>query len=446
MLVSLLDPNDTIAAIASPAGPALRGIIRLSGPESWSIATDGFTAEVDRPLPTRAELRCGVLRVAGLRPAIPASIAFWPAPRTYTGQQLAEVHTLGAQPVLECVLAHYLGLGARLAEKGEFTLRAFLAGRIDLTRAEAVLSVIDARSPSQLDAALEQLAGGLSSSIDELRDRLLDLLAHIEAGLDFVDEEDVDMIARESLARQIAESSAAISEIVSRFRGRDRPGDCPKVVLAGPPNAGKSRLFNALIGSSEAIVAPIPGTTRDYLSRRVRLDGLEVELIDTAGIQAPTDSIEQDAQDAGARQADIADLVIRCHSGDTRLIGPEPSGRARLDIWTKSDLAPAPHGMLSTSSVRGDGIESLKRSIASALRTSVLDSDPLSATGARCRDGLESAANSLLLAAERLRIGGEEELVSIDLRHSIDELGKVVGAVVTDDILDRIFQRFCIGK
>jgi tRNA modification GTPase len=444
--VSLLDPDDTIAAIASPAGPALRGILRLSGPAAWSIASHGFVAEVDRPPPKHAESRRGVLRVNGLRPVIPASIAFWPAPRTYTGQQLAEVHTLGTQPVLECVLAHYLGLGARLAEKGEFTLRAFLAGRIDLTRAEAVLSVIDARSPAQLDAALDQLAGGLSTAIDALRDRLLDLLAHVEAGLDFVDEEDVDMIARESLARQIAEASAAISGIVARFRGRDRPGDCPKVVLAGPPNAGKSRLFNALIGSSEAIVAPIPGTTRDYLSRRVLLDGLEVELIDTAGIQDAVSAIEQDAQAAGAKQIDIADLVIRCRSADTSLSGSEPSARALLDVWTKSDLASAPAGMTATSALRGEGIEPLKRAIASALQTALLESDPLSATGARCRDGLLSASSSLLLAAERLRIGGEEELVAIDLRQSIDELGKVVGAVVTDDILDRIFQRFCIGK
>jgi tRNA modification GTPase len=444
--VSLLDPNDTIAAIASPSGPALRGIVRLSGPDAWSIATDGFTPDDDRPLPTRAEMRHGTLRVSGLRPLIPASIAFWPEPRTYTGQQLAEVHTLGAPPVLECVLAHYLGRGARLAEKGEFTLRAFLSGRIDLTRAEAVLSVIDARSPSQLDAALEQLAGGLSSSIEVLRDRLLDLLAHVEAGLDFVEEEDVDMIARESLARQIAESSASIAAIVARFGGRDRPGDCPRVVLAGPPNAGKSRLFNALVGSSEALVAAVPGTTRDYLSRRVRLDGLDVELIDTAGIQDAANAIEQAAQEGTARQADVADLVIRCHSGDTSFNGSEPLGRLGLDVWTKSDLAPAPEGMLATSSVRGEGIEPLKRVVAAMLRTSLLDSDPLSATGARCRDGLVRASESLLQAAERLHVGGEEELVAIDLRQSIDELGKVVGAVVTDDILDRIFQRFCIGK
>jgi tRNA modification GTPase len=254
------------------------------------------------------------------------------------------------------------------------------------------------------------------------------------------------MIARESLAGQIAEASAAISEIVGRFHGRDRPEDCPKVVLAGPPNAGKSRLFNALIGSPEAIVAPIPGTTRDYLSRRVLLDGLEVELIDTAGIQHAADAVERAAQDAGARQTDIADLVIRCHSADTSLSGSEPLGRAQLDVWTKSDLAPAPAGMTATSSIRGDGIESLKQSIAAALRASLLDSDPLAATGARCRDGLLNASEGLALAAERLRIGGGEELVAIDLRHSIDELGKVVGAVVTDDILDRIFQRFCIGK
>ena len=176
------------------------------------------------------------------------------------------------------------------------------------------------------------------------------------------------------------------------------------------------------------------------------LDGLEVELIDTAGIQDATDPIESAAQAVGARQAEVADLVIRCHSGDTSVSGSVPSGHACLDVWTKADLASAPAGMRATSSIRGEGIDSLKQAIASNLRTSLVDADPLSATGARCRDRLQSASSSLLLAAERLRIGGEEELVAIDLRQAIDELGKVVGAVVTDDILDRIFQRFCIGK
>lgn len=441
-----LDTNDTIAAIASPSGPALRGIVRLSGPDAWSIACSGFTAADDRPLPRRPEWRAGSLHVDGLRNAIPASIAFWPAPRTYTGQQLAEVHTFGAPPVLECVLAHFLGRGARLAEKGEFTLRAFLSGRIDLTRAEAVLAVIDARSPAQLDAALEQLAGGLASSIDALRDRLLDLLAHIEAGLDFVDEEDVDEIARESLSRALAEASSEVAAIVATLKSRDRPSDCPRVVLAGPPNAGKSQLFNALVGSDEALVAPIAGTTRDYLSRRVRFDGLEVDLIDTAGIQDAANPIETAAQEAGARQASAADLVIHCYSHDTDIGISTECDRTGIAVWTKADLAPPPAGMSATSAVLGEGIAPLKVTIAAALRRVLVDSDPLSATGARCRDGLIRAAEGLREAAERLQVGGEGELVAIDLRQSIDELGKVVGAVVTDDILDRIFQRFCIGK
>jgi tRNA modification GTPase len=359
---------------------------------------------------------------------------------------LAEIHTVGSPPVLDCVLAHCLALGARPAEPGEFTLRAFLSGRIDLTRAEAVLSVIDARTPSQLAAALQQLAGGLSSSIDALRDRLLDLLAHVEAGLDFVDEEDVDEIARDSLAGQLATASADVAAIAAQLGGRDRPSDCPRVVLAGPPNAGKSRLFNALVGESDALVSPVAGTTRDYLSRRVLADGIEIELVDTAGFGSAANSIETAALAVGARQATDADLLIRCHATDSATVEIPVANRQTLDVWTKSDLATPAAGWPATSAERGEGIDELKSKIASILRRQALDSDPLSATGARCRDGLERASEGLRLAAERLQLGGGEELVAIDLRQSIDELGRVVGAVVTDDILDRIFQRFCIGK
>src|SRR3954466_1687686 len=204
--MSSLDPTDTIAAVASPPGPGFRGLIRLTGPDAWPIALSGFSPDRVSPLPTRADWRTGRLVVDGLRPSLPASIALWPGPRTYTGQPLAEIHTVGSPPLVNLVLAHCLTRGARLAEPGEFTLRAFLSGRIDLTRAEAVLGVIDARTPAQLAAALEQLAGGLAGPIARLRDRLLDVLAHLEATLDFVDEADVDPLGRDALAADLADA------------------------------------------------------------------------------------------------------------------------------------------------------------------------------------------------------------------------------------------------
>ena len=445
--MSLLDPADTIAAVASPPGPGFRGLVRLSGPDAWPIALAAFTPDRAEPLPARPERRTGHLAVDGLRPPLPSAIALWPGPRTYTGQPLAEIHTVGSPPLVQLVLAHCLARGARPAEPGEFTLRAFLSGRIDLTRAEAVLGVIDARTPAQLDAALRQLAGGLAGPIAALRDRMLDVLAHLEANLDFADESDVDPLGRSAMAGDLAASSAEVAALSGRLRARDRPEGHPRVVLVGPPNAGKSRLFNALLGESRALVSPRAGTTRDYLSALCDCDGLTVELIDTAGIEPASDPIGDRAQALRAEQSLRADLLLACASPDIPEPPPTDPDRPHLRVWTKSDLSPHPGpDTLSTSAATGDGLPALRRAIASTLRDRSADGDLPSSTAARCRDNLARASQSLQSASETLLAGGGDELVAIDLRQAVDDLGKVIGAVVTDDILDRIFRRFCIGK
>ncbi|MEO6811375.1 MAG: GTPase [Isosphaeraceae bacterium] len=442
-----LDPQDTIAATASPPGSGLRGLVRLSGPSAWEIALVGFTPDrPEEPSPRRPTWLDGRLAVEGLRPLLPASIALWPGPRTYTGQPLAEVHTVGSPPLLNLVLAGCLTRGARHAEPGEFTLRAFLSGRIDLTRAEAVLGVIDAANPAALDAALEQLAGGLASPIARLRDRFLDVLAHLEAGLDFVDEADVDPLGRAALAFELAQGADEIASLADRLQGRDRPEGLPRVVLVGPPNAGKSRLFNALLGGPHALVSSQAGTTRDYLSAPCDCDGLCVVLIDTAGMESDDGDIKGQAQALRALQAARADLLIDCQPADS---GPSPDlpyDRPRLSIITKSDLAPERADLPRTSASTGDGLPALRVLIAEALRAQLSEGDAPASTSARCRDRLHRASTALRDAHETLMLGGGDELVSLDLRQAVDDLGHVIGAVVTDDVLDRIFQRFCIGK
>lgn len=450
--MSLLDPTDTIAAVASPPGPGFRGLIRLTGPRAWPIALEGF--EPDRPGETSTagpgppRRRSGRLRVRGLRPRLPVAISLWPGPRTYTGQPLVEIHMTGSPPLVQLVLADCLTRGARHAEPGEFTLRAFLSGRIDLTRAEAVLGVIDARTPAQLDAALRQLAGGLAGPITALRDRLLDVLAHLEANLDFAEEPDVDPLGRAALADELAQAGAEMSALAERLTARDRPEGHPRVVLAGPPNAGKSRLFNALLGAECALVSPRAGTTRDYLSALADCDGLTVELIDTAGVEPARFSIEGQAQALGADQARRADLLLLCASSDTEPPESLAPDVPRLLVWTKADLAPPPGSpdCLPTSAETGAGLSSLRRRVAETLRAEAADGDLPSATGARCHESLARAGHCLAAAAETVLALGGDELVAVDLRQAIDDLGKVVGAVVTDDILDRIFRRFCIGK
>lgn len=445
----MIDPGDTIAAIASPPGPGFRGIVRLSGPGAWSVAEAGFRpVGGEAPPSRRPSRRDGEYRLDGLRPGLPAALTLWPGPRTYTGQPLAEVHTVGSPPLLQLLLADCLRRGARPAAPGEFTLRAFLSGRIDLTRAEAVLGVIDARSPAQLQAALGQLAGGLASPIAALRDRLLDVLAHLEANLDFVDEPDVDPVGRPGLAESLARAAAETAALADRLRGRDRPGGRPKVVLVGPPNVGKSRLFNALLGHDRALVSPRAGTTRDYLAAPCDCDGLTVDLIDTAG-QAPASSaVEARAQALGDDQATAADLLLVCGpTADLPLA--QPADRPRLRVQTKCDLpasAPPPAGAIATSAETGEGLGALRRAIADALREQPSEGDLPTTTGARCRERLSRAAEALDSAAEALAVGVGDELVAVDLRQAVDDLGKAVGAVVTDDVLDRIFRRFCIGK
>jgi tRNA modification GTPase len=450
-----LDPNDTIVAVASPLGPGQRGIVRLSGPAAISIVlADYLTDDAQRLPPRRARVLDGTLRVDGLRPLLPVMLALWPAPRTYTGQNVAEVHVVGAPPLVNLVLAHCLARGARQAEPGEFTLRAFLSGRIDLTRAEAVLGVIEASNTAQLDAALEQLAGGLSGPIVALRDRLLDVVAHLEANLDFVDEHDVDPLVRASLAVELERASTELALLERRLGERENSQCLLRVVLTGPPNVGKSRLFNALLDSERAIVSSQAGTTRDYISAHCDCDGLTVEIVDTAGAEAPGDAIAREAQSHRAAQTDRADLLLVCRSDEaTGGLGEWPAAvRPAIMVWTKADQTPPlPEATelskpIVTSAATGMGLAELKSAIARRLREGPAENTLPAGTAARCRGSLRRAGLALQDAAESIRAGAGDELIALDLRSAVDELGKVVGAVVTDDILDRIFRRFCIGK
>lgn len=450
--MSSFDPTDTIAAVASPPGPGFRGIVRVTGPRALDVALTGFTPDDPSEAlpPGLARGISGRYQVGGLRPRLPALLLLWPGEKSYTGQPSAEVHVPGAPPLVQAMLAHCLAAGARPAERGEFTLRAFLSGRIDLTRAEAVLGVIDARNPSQLDAALGQLAGGLFAPIARLRDRLLDLLAHLEATLDFVEEADVSDLGGQELAASLARESAILAALADRLSTRDRPEGDPRVVLVGPPNAGKSRLFNALIGGGRAIVSPTPGTTRDYLAAPCDCDGLTVTLVDTAGADAPRSSVESRAQTFREQQEGMADLLLDClpsvgsGSGSERLSVPP-----RLRVATKIDLVPIDSelpGAIGTSAATGEGLDALKRAIVGVLREG-LEGDALATTtGARCRESLKRASESLASASNATALGMGDELVAVDLRQALEDLDKVVGATVTEDVLDRIFQRFCIGK
>jgi tRNA modification GTPase len=461
--------DDTIAAIASPPGGAARGIVRISGPSAMEClaglfqqAACGFarTTSEQTPPGNRPHVLSGSLCLPTLFSTIPCDVYSWPR-RSYTGQPVVEIHTIGSPPLLQIILRAVCAAGARLAGPGEFTLRAFLAGRIDLTQAEAVLGVIDADSPSALDAALGQLAGGLARPLHRLRDDLLDLSAHVEAGFDFADE-DLPFVTRQELDRRLADAESQVAAVERQMDARAEAVDAVQAVLVGRPNTGKSSLFNALVGSSAALVSHEPGTTRDYLTAELDLDGSKCRLIDTAGLDQPLavshseSTIAHAAQAATELQRRSAHIRIVCLDSTRPLddwercgLQEQDAGEHDIAVLTKCD---APRAIdvappaIETSSRTGQGVEALRDELRrKALAAAEAHGDVVAATAARCRESLRLAAQCLR-RARSVAATGQEELAAAEIRVALEELGKVVGAVYTGDILDRIFSRFCVGK
>ncbi|HSG71823.1 MAG TPA: GTPase, partial [Planctomycetaceae bacterium] len=305
-----LELDEPIAAIGSAPGSAARGIVRVSG-SALKASLERYFSPLD-PYAWNSTRRAGLHRgrfqlADGL--TIEVEIGLWPTRRSYTGQPMAEIHTFGSQPLLERILDLLRDAGIRLATPGEFTLRAFLNGRIDLVRAEAVLGVIDASAEAELQTALEQLGGGLSGKLFNLRHDLLELLSDLEAGLDFA-EEDIQFVAAEELVARLERGREFLNTLKTQSQTRLRSDHESRVVLAGLPNAGKSTLLNALARREAAIVSEIPGTTRDYLTLSCSFENMSVRISDTAGWEESDDRAMQSAQKFREAQIRQADLVL----------------------------------------------------------------------------------------------------------------------------------------
>ncbi len=458
--------EDTIAAIASPPGGAARGIVRLSGDRVGDCLSQCFRSEPagfePRTYQSQACVVAGSVTTKTLG-AIPVELLYWPGERSYTRQPSAEIHTIGSPPLLQAVLAEVCESGARLAEPGEFTMRSFLAGRLDLTQAEAVLGVIDAHDRSQLNAALSQLAGGVAQPLNALRQQLLTLLAHLEAGLDFV-EDDIEFITAEELDQQLAAVAAGVSRIAEQMQSREDTATSPRIILTGAPNAGKSSLLNALVAADTAIVSPTPGATRDYVEQPLQLGEMQVLLVDTAGIETEeltgsdtqAATISGSAQLATQSQQKNADLELFCLDASRNSTAWEQQNREAVSrrenalcILTKSDLPPAlaaAPAEVMVSSTTGEGLDALRRALADRLRALAGPATGVAATASRCRESLREAARNLETAREAAIAGMGEELVAADVRAALQGIGQVTGVIYTDDILDKIFSTFCIGK
>jgi tRNA modification GTPase len=463
----VFSPDDTIVAIATPPGRAGIGVIRISGPHATKIAAAVLT--VHKPLQprfatfTRARLERlpapGADQSAGMVDEVVAT--FFPAPRSYTGQDVIEISGHGSPIVLRAIVEQALAVGARLAEPGEFTLRAFLNGKRDLIQAEAVADLIDAVTPLQARTAFDQLEGTLTSRIAVIDATLFDLIAKLEASLDFPDE-GYHFIAPAAIASSI-DGIVSESDTLLGDAGRGRMvREGAQVVIAGRPNVGKSSLFNALAGADRAIVTEVPGTTRDLVTEAVEIDGLAITLVDTAGVRDTLDVVEREGVARGDRARDVADLVLvvldasePLTQDDQRLIDRTVSSR-RLIVANKSDVAMAQHEQqansprlvcdVSVSATTGAGLGSLRTAVARALTGSESRRDPPAISNVRHIALLQEARERLACAAESARAETPEEFVLADLQTARQRFEEIVGRRTAEDLLAHIFERFCIGK
>ncbi len=444
--------SDTIVAIATPAGRGGLGVVRLSGPDASRIACE--LAGRGKPFEAR---HATFAKFGGVDQVV---VTWFPSPRSYTGEDVAEISAHGSPVVLSAILRRAIESGARLAEPGEFTLRAFLNGKLDLIQAEAVADLIDAVTPLQARAAFDQLEGTLTLAIGAIERELFDVMARLEASLDFPDEGYHFLGPKEARA-SIAKAIERIETLLAQAsRGRlIREG--AQVAIVGAPNVGKSSLFNALLNANRAIVTAIPGTTRDLLTERADIGGLSLCLIDTAGVRETEDVVEREGVFRTRETLRVADLVLvvvdrsRPFADEDRALLRESRERPRLVVWNKCDLPDAVGGdtpsgvsgdMVEISVRTGAGLDDLIEAVARALSSGEPLRDRPAITNIRHTQLLDRARAALMRANIALEGAISEEFPLVDLQDASHALQEITGRRTTDDLLRHIFEKFCIGK
>ena len=432
--------RDTIAAVATPPGRGGIGVVRISGSRAAHVAEKviGLVPLARAASVAKFKDASGALIDEGIA-------LYFPAPHSYTGEDVLELQGHGGPAVMGMLLAACLDAGARLAEAGEFTRRAFLEGRLDLAQAEAVADLIDASSREAARSALRSLTGEFSAAIGALRAQLVELRALTEAQLDFPEEE-LDGIHREDAAKRLIGVQAALDQVLARSEQGSLLRTGVHIVLAGPPNVGKSSLLNRLAGEERAIVTPIPGTTRDALRETLHIDGVAVILVDTAGLRESADEVEKLGIARTQSEIARADVVLAVHDAGADA-SPQPAGAPveRIDVYNKVDLRPgfvAPRGAIAVSAKTGYGIADLRQAIVRAAGWSSTGESVFLARERHLR-ALGAAKEHLARAATEK---GRWELFAEELRLAQDALSAITGEFTTDDLLGEIFGRFCIGK
>ncbi len=450
----MFSADDTIVAIATPAGRGGIGVVRVSGPGALRVA-DGISERTAPLEPRRATL----VRITRNSTAVDrAVLTFFPAPHSYTGEDVLEISAHGSPVLLHAIVEAAIQSGARLAEPGEFTFRAYLRGRMDLIQAEAVKDLVDAMTPLQARAAFDQLEGTLTTRIREIDTALFEVSARLEASLDFADE-GYHFIDPEGAAAEIDAIGRSIDALLSDA-GRGRlVRDGAQVVILGRPNAGKSSIFNRLAGAGRAIVTAIPGTTRDLLTEVLDLDGIAVTLVDTAGMRAAAaDEVEKEGIARAHAAGRVADLIIVVLDASTPLAADDDEllsttiTSRRVVVRNKSDLAPAwdprlvATPVMPVSARTGAGFDRLRAAMVAELSGGERLRDTPAVTNMRHVELLSRARAALGRAAAAAGSATPEEFVAADVSEARGYLEEVTGARTPDDVLHAIFDRFCIGK
>lgn len=448
----MFSTTDTIVAIATPPGRGGIGVVRISGPDAATIAS-ALSGRVSFT-PRHATL----VRIKGTAALDEAIVTSFSAPASYTGEDVVEISAHGSPVLLNAIVKAAMRAGARLAEPGEFTLRAFLHGRMDLIQAEAVQDLVSAVTPLQARSAFDQLEGTLTERIREIDAGLFDLSARLEASLDFPGE-GYHFVEPERVATEVAGVIRSVDSLLGDARAGRLVREGAQVAIVGRPNAGKSTLFNALAGAGRAIVTDIPGTTRDLLTEQVDVGGIAITLVDTAGIrQQAADVVEAEGISRARSAAERAHLTLlvldrsRPLNDDDRALLDSVDRSTRVVVLSKSDLPAAPMDERATRdaldvSVHADtGMDVLRRRIVEKLGLEERHRDTPAITNVRHLDLLERARSALCRAGETAQNGMPEELVAADVAEARSLIEEITGRRTADDTLHAIFDRFCIGK
>jgi tRNA modification GTPase len=448
-----MNPRDTIVAISTPVGRGGLGIVRLSGSDSRAIAESLLRFNHQ---PSWAPWSCQLAELLD-QTAVPVDqvvVSFFEHPRSYTAEDVVEIACHGSPVVLSLCVERAVSFGARIAEPGEFTLRAYINGRIDLPQAEAVRELIDATTLYQARVAAQQMEGSVSRRIRPLKEQLLELISLLEAGIDFA-EDDISVASAEQILDRLTPIEKALQSLLASFAAGKLVFAGFTLAIAGRPNVGKSSLFNRLLQQDRAIVTAIPGTTRDTVSESVSLNGIPVKLVDTAGIREGSDLVERLGIERSHQAVADADLTLLVFDLSTAVTPDDEALRAQLAasqpllIGNKSDLPRqfADTSLLPVSAVTGEGIDELKQVVLKRLAPSGLAAPESGAiTSIRHEALLKESSAALENARRAVGFGLPHELLLLDLYAALRPIDAVTGATTADDILNRIFSTFCIGK